>query len=204
MCSLMLLSTAVQAGATDWRLYKTDGPTRVEYRHNIEKLLEVRAQTEVSSSVGAFLHLLEDTANIKSWAANTQSAQLLAQPDPHSHIVHTYFSAMWPVSKRDMVTHSVWSQDTANGELTMQVSDVGGDYPPVKGYVRMQSVQGQWILTPLAEGRLLIRYQGQADAAGKLPHFIGDKVAMKSMFTTFIRLSEILPLYQRPYPGILQ
>ncbi|PKM18016.1 MAG: hypothetical protein CVV11_18120 [Gammaproteobacteria bacterium HGW-Gammaproteobacteria-15] len=199
---LLFSSVTVAADSTEWRLYKADGNTRVEYRHDADKLLQVRAETEVSSSVSAFLHLLEDTANIKRWAANTEKAELLGQPDRNTHIVHTYFTAIWPVSKRDMVTQSVWQQDAGSGVLTMQVSDLGGRYPSVKGYVRMQSVKGLWTLTPLPDGLLRIQYRGQADAGGKLPHFIGDKVALKSMFTTFSRLAATLPQYQWHYPDL--
>lgn len=199
---LVCFSLAVTADAVEWQHYKTVGATSVEYRHDAGKLLEVRAQTEANSTVATFLHLLEDTANIKTWAANTEKAELLGQPDANTHIVHTYFSATWPVSRRDMVTQSVWQQDAASGVLTIQVSDVGRLYPLVKGYVRMQRVQGLWTLTPQTDGVLLIQYQGQADPAGKLPHFIGDKVALKSMFTTFNRLAATLPQYQWHYPEL--
>ncbi|NRQ43486.1 hypothetical protein HRH59_13105 [Rheinheimera sp. YQF-2] len=199
---LVCFSVAVTADAAEWQQYKTVGTTSVEYRHNTEKLLEVRAQTEVNATTAAFLHLLEDTANISKWAENTEKAQLLGQPDANTHIVHTYFTAIWPVSKRDMVTQSVWQQDAGSGVLTMQVSDAGQHYPLVKGYVRMQSVQGLWTLTPQESGVLRIQYQGQADPGGKLPHFIADKVALKATFTTFSRLPQVLMQYQQPYPGI--
>uniref|UniRef100_A0A486XND3 START domain-containing protein n=1 Tax=Rheinheimera sp. BAL341 TaxID=1708203 RepID=A0A486XND3_9GAMM len=202
LTSLMLFSITVAAAEQPWRLYKTVAETRVEYLHNADKLLQVKAQTEVSATPAAFLHLLEDTANITKWAANTEKAELIRQPDANIHIVHTYFTAIWPVSKRDMVTQSVWQQDIASGAVTMRVSDVGQDYPPVKGYVRMQSVQGLWTLTPMPDGVLRIEYQGQADPGGKLPHFIADKVALKAIFNTFSRLAQVLTQYQQPYPGI--
>ena len=198
----VLLSFVVAAQAADWQDYKTDGMTTVEYRHAETGVLQVRATTKVPSLTGAFLHLLEDTANIKTWAANTEKAELLGQPDNNTHIVHTYFSATWPVSKRDMVTQSVWQQDAVSGVLTMQVSDVGRLYPLVKGYVRMQRVQGLWTLTPQENGLLRIQYQGQADPGGKLPHFIADKVALKAIYTTFNRLPQVLKQYQQPYPGL--
>ncbi|MBU1311400.1 MAG: hypothetical protein KKE30_17905 [Gammaproteobacteria bacterium] len=200
---LMLFSVAIAAEEKPWRLYKAVAETQVEYRHNADKLLQVKAQTEVKATAGAFLHLLEDTANITNWAANTEKAELLGQPEAKTHLVHTYFSAMWPVSKRDMVTQSVWQQDASSGVLTMVVSDMGQHFPAVKGYVRMQQVQARWTLTPLPDGRMKIEYQGQADAAGKLPHFIGDKVALKSLFKTFLQLQQVLPMYPQSYPGLV-
>lgn len=188
--------------ADDWRLYKADGPTKVEYRRSDAQLLQIRAVTEVDSLTGAFLHLLEDTDNISRWVANSEKAELLGQPDSQSHLVHTYFSAPWPVSKRDMVTQSIWQQDAGSGVVTLMVSDMGQHFPLVKGYVRIQQVQGLWTLTPLDAGRIRIEYRGQADPAGKLPRFIADKVALKATLSTFQQLSVVLAQYQQPYSGI--
>ncbi|WP_372624952.1 START domain-containing protein [Arsukibacterium sp.] len=184
------------AQTNDWQLYKTAGDVLVEYRRDSDNLLEIRAKTRVSSKVEAFKRLLEDTGNIDKWAANADKAELISHPDADINIVHTYFSAMWPVSDRDMVTKSVWTQHKESGELTLNIQDVGAEYPTAKGYIRMQQVQAKWTLTPQPDGSLLINYQGQADPAGNLPHFLADKVALKSIFTTFERLPAVLQQYQ--------
>lgn len=102
---IILLSLMHNTALADgWQLYKADDSTKVEYRYSETNLLQISVATEVDSRLGAFLHLLEDTANIRAWAANTEKAELLGQPDANTHIVHTYFTAIWPVSKRDMVT----------------------------------------------------------------------------------------------------
>jgi hypothetical protein len=190
--------------AFSWQFYKASGALKIEYQQNAQNLLEIRAITTANSSIGAFLHLLEDTNNISSWVDNAQKAEILSQPDAHSHIVQTYFSAPWPVSPRDMITQSQWTQNPVSRELIMHITDLGQQYPPVKGFVRMQHVQGQWTLTPQANGMLRIQYQGQADPAGKLPRFISDKVALQATFTTFKQLPEALAQYQRPYPNITE
>lgn len=197
---LILLSSAA---ADDWTLYKASAEVRVEYRRLQSSLLEIRAQARVRSGTGAFLHLLHDTAAISRWVENAERTELLGSAAAHSNIVHTYFNAVWPVSPRDMVTQSVWSQD-ANGVLQLQVTDMGQHYPLIDGYVRMQQVQSQWTLTPQADGTLLIQYQGQADPAGNLPHFIVNRVALSAMNKTFHNLVKILPEYQKPYPGVTE
>lgn len=201
---LYCFATLSAADQTSWRLYKSHGNTTVAYRHSAHDLVQIRAETTVKSGIGAMLHLLEDTANIRRWVANSEKAELLDHPDAQTHLVHTYFSAIWPVSKRDMVTKSVWQQDPHSGVLTMTITDLGQQYPPVKGYVRMKHVAGEWTLTPKPDGMLNIRYQGQADPAGKLPHFIADKVALKASWSSFNTLTEILANYQQPYLGVTE
>ncbi|WP_318965715.1 START domain-containing protein [Arsukibacterium sp.] len=196
------LSVATVAQDHDWQLYKAESGVRVEYRRKTANLLEIKAQTEVNADTGAFIHLLEDTGNIDKWVPNADKAELLSHPDPATYIVHTFFKAPWPVSDRDMVTRSVWTTDEKSGELILDVQDLGDKYPDVAGYIRMQRVQARWTLTPQADGKLLIRYQGQADPAGSLPNFIADKVALKSLFKTFKALPRVLQNYQQSHPAV--
>ena len=201
---LSLVTLPCSADLADWQSYKRSESTQVEYRKSQDGLLQIRAKTTVKSGIGAMLHLLEDTANITNWVANSQKAELTTQPDNKTHIVHTYFSAIWPVSKRDMVTKSVWQQDPQSRILTMTITDMGQHYPPVNGYVRIQQVEGEWTLTPLADGLLTIQYQGKADPGGKLPVFIAEKVALRASWQTFSTLKYVLESYQKQYPGITE
>lgn len=202
---LALLSVCgAVASENQWQLYKERHNVRVEYSKASGNLLQIRATTTIKSGIGAFLYLLEDTDRITDWLANSQGAEVLAQPDQYTHIVHTRFKAIWPVSPRDTMTHSVWSQHPNTLVLTILVTDVGAQYPPEQGYIRMQQVEGEWTLTPLAQGGLLISYQGQADPAGNLPHFIGNNVALKSTLQSFLNLSKVLPDYQKQYPNIIE
>ncbi|WNO59548.1 START domain-containing protein [Rheinheimera sp. MMS21-TC3] len=192
---------ALSSQVSAWTLYKTKDQVKVEYRRLDTGLLEIRAEVRLVSNMGAFLHLLNDTDVISQWVENAERVEILDSAEAHSNIVHTYFKATWPVSQRDMVTHSVWSQDN-EGVLSLQVTDLGHDYPTVAGYVRMQQVKSWWRLTPEDEGVVLIEYQGQADPAGNLPHFIVNRVALSATLKTFIKLQKMLPLYPAAYPSI--
>jgi len=202
-CLLMLLSFNTTANSS-WQLYQEKLNIRVEYQKKTDNVLLISASTTLSSNMGAFLYLLEDTANISSWLTNSHSATVLAQPNQYTHIVHTQFKAVWPVSPRDIITRSVWMQDPETRELTLVVTDMGQQYAENKGYVRMQHVSGQWTLTPLPEGKLRIAYQGQADPAGRLPYFLSHSVALKAIFQTFDNLPKVLLNYQQAYPNIIE
>ncbi len=202
-CLLMLCSFNITANSS-WQLYQESQNIRIEYQRKPDNLLLIRASITVRSNMGAFLYLLEDTANISSWLANSNNATVLAKPDQYTHIVHTQFRAVWPVSPRDIITRSVWEQDPKTKVLTLDVTDMGQQYAENKGYVRMQHVSGQWTLTPLPEGKLRIAYQGQADPAGRLPHFLSHSVALKAILNTFEKLPKVLLNYQQAYPNIIE
>lgn len=198
---MLCLNTTAQAA--DWRLYKSNPPVQIEYRQTAQQLLEIKAETTVQSTLGAFLHLLEDTGQIKRWVEHAESATLLEQPDPQTHLVYTRFDATWPVSKRDMVTRSVWSQDEDTLQLRLEIMDLAEEYELVAGYIRMRSVKALWLLTPQPDG-LHISYQGQADPAGKVPHFLTRNVALRTMYGSFQNLAGVLADYQQPYPRIIE
>ncbi|MDP5143636.1 START domain-containing protein [Rheinheimera baltica] len=190
--------------ASGWTTYHKSDQLLIEHRESENALLQVHATTKVRSSIGAFLHLLEDTNNISAWVTNSERAIVLATPSSNTHLVHIYFDAIWPVSPRDMITQSSWTQDPQSKVLTLHIEDMGQHFSPEPGYVRVEQVQGHWELTPLEGGVLLIDYTGQADPAGKLPHFITDKVTLRSLLSTFSDLQQILSGYQKPYPGVLE
>lgn len=202
-CSMLSISSVAMAESS-WALFQERQNVRVEYRKSADNLLQIRATTTVISGIGAFLHLLEDTASIRNWLSNSHSSSVLTQPDQYTHIVHTRFNAVWPISPRDMITRSVWSQHAETRELTIQISDIGQQYPTFTDHVRIQQVQGEWTLTPLPQGQLRITYQGQADLSGRLPHVLVKNVALKSTAKTFDKLSKVLPNYQRTYLNIIE
>ena len=203
---LFICFNALQAFATEpkWQPYKQNDNVQVQYRQVDKALVEIKAELRTQSMLGAFMHLLDDTSAISEWVDSAKRAEVMAKPGPQSHIVHSYFSGFWPVAPRDMVTLSVWSQDEKTGVLVIDITDQGASYPEKSGYVRMQRVSGRWQLTPLADGWLLIQYQGVADPAGKLPYVIAKNAALKATWNTFKNLQQVLVKYQMLYPGIIQ
>lgn len=186
-----------------WRTYKrTPKEISVEYRQLPQGHIELRAQRQVRSGLGAFLHLLEDVERISEWVARAERATILAQPAPNSFIVHTVFSGTWPVSDRDMVTRSHWQQNPESLTLTLTVEDASADYDvPVHG-VRITDVRAKWRLKPIENCKVLITYEGAAHPGGSLPLFLARSTALRSIVDTFSKLPAILDDYQRNYQGV--
>ncbi|WP_258808273.1 START domain-containing protein [Pseudidiomarina sp. CB1] len=176
----------------------------IDYRERADKVLELRAELVVTAQLGSFLHLLEDVENISSWLARAEKATVLAQPDAHTHVVHTVFSGFFLVARRDMVTRSVWHQDPATKAVTITVENANNDYDIPTDGVRITNLAAEWQLFPLANGQLRITYQGYADPAGALLGLVARSAALEALKKTLARLPAALENHQRPYEGIVE
>ena len=198
-----LLSAPVAIANQSWKTY-ADSPAAisVEYRVLERGHVEVRVQREVQSSLGAFLHLLENVQAISTWVEGAKSATILERPSDREFVVHTEFHGAFVIADRSMITASYWEQDSQSLELTLQVQDASDAYAVKTENVIMQDVQATWTLTPSENGNMTIRYVGSAHPGGHVPLFLARRKALKSIVKTFSNLPTALADYQKPYPGI--
>ncbi|WP_417690427.1 START domain-containing protein [Pseudidiomarina sp.] len=189
---------------SDWQQAVANPHYQIDYRERADGVLQLRAHLVVESKLGSFLHLLEDVDRISTWLARAEKATVLAQPDAHTHVVHTVFSGFFLVARRDMVTRSVWQQDPTSHVVTVKVENADNDYEVPPHGVRMTELAAEWQLHPSDDGSITIRYQGYADPAGALLKVVARSAALEALKKTLARLPAALENYQRPYPGIAE
>lgn len=199
----LLIHTPLCAAEKQWRSY-TDAPAEisVQYRELDRGHIEIRAEREAQSSLGAFLHLLEQVDAVHTWVDRAKSATVLARPNANTFVVHTAFHGAFVIADRSMVTISQWQQNPETLQLTLTVRDASKDYAIDTDNVMLQDVKATWQLTPRAEGSISIRYIGSAHPGGHVPLFLAKRQALKSIVQTFNNLPSALAKHQKPYPEI--
>ncbi|NHI01926.1 START domain-containing protein [Oceanimonas sp. MB9] len=204
---LTLSLVAVFSGAADdsqpqrWEMAKNQDGITIHTRHHRDGLVEIRAQMFVTTRYGAFMALLEDSANIPNWIDNVSSSRVLEQISPNENIVYTRFRAPWPVQDRDMVTYSRFDQPP--GALVLTIEGASHAYPRQPGYIRIKAVKATWTLAKLTNGLTHIEYIAFADPGGNLPDWMTNKLSVTSAFNTFRGLRAQLPEYQsRTHPEV--
>ncbi len=192
------------AQASDWQWVRDQDGIRVATRPGQHGIQEVLAETAVKTRLSAFVALLNDLDANPKWVTHSKGVVLLEKPSATSDLIYTQFDLPWPARDRDMVTLSRWMQDE-HGVLYLTLEDAGHRVPPQGGFVRMKHVSGQWSLSPGEDGQVQIRYQGHADPAGDLPHWLVNDMAAKSLFETFQQLRRQLakPQYQQRRYGFV-
>ena len=179
----MLTSQSIAEDA-NWTLWKDKHQIQIYHSNTPDSpFYTLRAITRLHTSIAAFIALLNDIERVPLWLENADSVTFLSSPGPNESLVHTRFSASWPVKDRDMVTHSRYWQDD-DLTLHMEIRDEP-DRLPREDAVRITKIQGYWRIRPLDDGSVEITYQLHANPGGRIPVWLGNNLARKSLLSTF-------------------
>ncbi|RUO20885.1 hypothetical protein CWE08_07220 [Aliidiomarina iranensis] len=203
------LDTSNAEPKVEWERFASNNNTlEIESSYLTPDVLQIRARTELSGEgsgcIAAFMHLLEDTERLENSVDAITDASVIAQPDPQTHIVHTKFDAVWPVTDRDMVTRSTWQYDAEAHSLTIHIIDASEEKPEQRNTIRMTDVDASWHLQHTEENTLEVRYQGNSNPKGSIPKSIARSSALNSIEQTFNALQSAITEseYQRDYYSV--
>ena len=187
---LLLVCQLELSHAQDWKLEKQEQQITVSSKLGDSGYKSILATTVVKSRTEALLRLLDDVERGPLWIANCIAVEVIATPSENERIVHSYFSAPWPIKDRDMVTYSLTSAQQT--PLRISISNRGNAYTLDEAYVRMQDMFGEWKVSELANDEIRITYQGGGNPAGKLPRWLANMALIDATFETFINLTDII------------
>jgi len=189
---------------TPWKVWKQNENSFVQFRKHSDKgLIEINASLTISSSLSAFIYFIHDQKNIHRWLDNVESAHV-QMITPLESISLFRFKAIWPVSKREMLIHSLINQN-ADNSIDIDIKDISDNYPPVKNYVALSIFRAKWHIKYVTNNTINIQYQFIVDPNGKVPLWLTNNMALRSIWKTLENIKLALPAekYQRrSYPGI--
>jgi len=179
-----------------WKFEKKSSDVELYSQKTRSGFLKVKATTELPIEADLFLALLENVDIADNWIANCEKVEVINSPSDNERIVHTYFSAPWPVRDRDMVTYSKTSFDEMTNTITIRVRDYSSKLPGVENYVRMKNVNGVWTIKNSDENNISITYEGFGEPAGNIPIWMANNLLKSSTFETFKNMRAILKKQQ--------
>ncbi|MGO2074014.1 MAG: START domain-containing protein [Pseudoalteromonas sp.] len=180
---ILLIGFNCAAKEAPWQHWKSQDGVTVNYKKHANGIFEVQADMTVKAVMASdFMALLSDTSSAPQWLENVTQVDVIARPSRNEALVHTQFDPPWPVSNRDMVSHSCYKAISAKQtELIIQGRP---DYiPRLEGFIRFEQLRASWLLTQINE-QLSIEYTAFADPGGSLPYWISNKVGLKSALKT--------------------
>lgn len=188
---LACLSLLAVANPIEWQTYKQQDDIKVSYKKHETGIIEINASVLVKNAKASdFMALLSDTDNAANWLENVKSVTLMERLSPSETLVYTHFNSPWPVSDRDLVSYSCY-QALDEHKTELQIKSQPYAKAEVSGVVRIKDLTAYWRLEQ-QQSNLLVSHQAYADPGGSIPHWLSNKVSLKSVYKTLQALREQL------------
>jgi hypothetical protein len=186
----MLLVHGAWAQKT-WKLISEKDGIYV-YTQNLEnsKFKAVRAVCTVDCGVSRVSYVLMDVSNTKDWVYATKVCKLLKKMSPTDIFYYSEVELPWPVSNRDFIIRITLTQDPKT-KIARIVAENHPEYvPEKKSVVRIPKSSGNWILTPLGDGRTKVEYIIHVDPGGSVPAWMVNMLADVGPHSSFTKLKK--------------
>jgi len=180
-----------------WTAWKDNENTSIHYRNTQnDKLIEIKAQITVKSSIAGFILFLQDTQIVHQWLDNAKSSKTLEQSSLNKNVFITYFNGFWPVQPRYMLLASTYKQ-RADLSVEIQVQNIeSNSYPQIhqlKSQIKIEVLAAQWEIVPNKDNTLTVEYTFTADPKGNLPFWLMKRLSLKGIEKTMRNINEQLP-----------
>ncbi|MDH1441058.1 START domain-containing protein [Pseudomonas sp. GD03721] len=181
--TVLLCATAVQAGERQWRLEREEEGVRV-YLADVpgSKYKAYRGVVTINGDLAAVKAAQEDVEGSCTWVFSCQQQRLLATRDDVSEL-YTRFAMPWPVKARDSVIQ-VTTRTDADGSVTRLLKALPDRLPEERDFVRVQRVDGQWQLKPLADGKVEVAYEAHTEPGGSVPSWLANSFVVDAPLQT--------------------
>lgn len=117
-----------------------------------------------------------------NWIHDCKSSKLLKE-EGNQAWVYTRFKAPWPVTERDSILHLTTTKQE-DGSFIRKIQASPTYLPEDKDYVRVQSVEGTWLLKPLSDSKVEVTYQLHTDPGGSVPAWLANKFVVDAPYNT--------------------
>lgn len=190
---LALLMLAAPAWAADWEL-NHEGTQRGEVTTYVREVSDspvkaFKGVVELQASATSVLAVLTDVDTFPEWIFQSQGARRLSSRVQER--IHMRFNGIWPVADRDVVLANTLTQK-ADGEILLHSENAEGIKGKQRGFVRIPALDNQFVITPLADGWVRVKFETFVDPGGNVPVWLANLVSTKAPRVTLEGLKEQL------------
>ncbi|MFC2086328.1 START domain-containing protein, partial [Bacteroidota bacterium] len=135
-------------------------------------LKELKLSTIIKSTLTATVSTITNIDSFPKWAylcVETSVVRVVSEVEFYYYYVS---DTPWPMTDRDIVIHMNISQDSTSGIVTIDTEKYNGFIAERKKYIRIKSMKGKWVLTPLKNGLIQLEYYISMDPGGIIPAFL--------------------------------
>lgn len=183
-----LLSTAASAQIEgveyNWKKKKDkDGITIYTSKVPGSRYHALRGVMVVNGSASSLVSLVQDTSTCSQWVDLCREARIHKRVSETEYYVYSYNDIPFPVSDRDVVAKTVWTQNPDTLRITMSSTPTPNLVPKTKA-VRIEEAFSQWHFTPRSDGTTLVENFAHINPNGPTPAWLTNRLLVSSPYKT--------------------
>lgn len=199
---LLIFKLSSAPAQTTWKLStENDGIKVYTGIFPGSKIRSVKVECEFKASATQFVAVLMDIKNSPEWLYHTKLCTIVKQVSPAELYYYSEVTLPWPAEDRDFVSHLSVSQNPETKLITIDGPAVPGIVPLKEGIVRVDHSGSQWMVTPLANGQVSVKYTLHVDPGGALPAWLVNMFATEGPVQIFKKLK--LQLQKPAYKNVV-
>lgn len=192
-CAFLLLICSTSKA--EWQLQYQKNDIEIYSQEVLHSdYIKIKASLVIRDQLQQFYQFLSDPKLAPKWLDKVNSSQRLARLDDTTVVVLTIFEGFGPIAEREMLTRSQTVQN--DDGFVVNISSFNQYQPKSEQRVRVENATVQWQVNTLADGLLKVTYIGYFEPGGKLPAWLSNHYALKSIKTTFLNLQRLKPKRQ--------
>ena len=192
ICCYSLFSNTYTGNDPEWKLEKNKKGV-VVYTRTIPGSFykEFKGVTTIKCSMSTIMAVFRDIPGFTEWMHDCIESTNLKKISDMENYGYYLYHAPWPVSNRDIVTHSTVKQDPTSKVLTIQMEGTPTFVPSKSDIVRVSKLNGFWKFTPKANGEIEMIYQVHSELGGSVPVWLANSTVVDNPYYTLINFTEI-------------
>lgn len=180
------------ANANSWTLNKNDEGIQVFLRDTPNTAIKsFKGTMTVNSRLSSVLAVLEDISSFPRWVHNCRSAKILRDISETKALMYVVTSMPWPVIDRDAVYEASRTQNRSNKRIDIKLIAKPNMASKVANKVRINNMQGSWILMPVGKNKTEVTYELTVDPGGNIPKWIVNSMVVDIPFYTLQNLRKV-------------
>jgi hypothetical protein len=190
---LLLFKISPAAAQYDWKL-KTEKDGIKVYTSLVSgsKFKAIKVEADLDATPSQLVKVLLDVKGCTDWVSHTKSCTLIKQVSPSELYYYSEIDVPWPATNRDFVAHLTVRQNADTKVVTVDGPAVAGFVPVKDDIVRITASKGEWVITPVAKGKIKVLYTLLVDPAGNIPAWLINLLATQGPMNSFQGLKKQL------------
>lgn len=190
---LVLLMTTLPVRGTDWELIKEDKGIRIYSKSDPSSdFIEIKAVSQMESTVEACVALMNDVENFKNWMHATREAKLINRSGKYRYTYYLHSGLPWPAQDRDVILNLSIHRDPETKVVYTKSRNVQGVMAEKEGIQRIQSVETSWHFVPESEHKIKIIFHTRVLPNVKLPHWLAQQIYHRGPYHTITNMKEMI------------